>query len=62
MKYELLIVTSVCARFSSHDHNRQGLDDAFERINLARTEPSFVGAKIVSERDGLIWDSENISN
>ncbi len=62
MKYELLIVTSVCARFSCHDHNRQGLGDAFERISLARLESGFVGAKIVSERDGLIWDSENINN
>jgi len=62
MKYELLIVTSACARFSSHDHNRQGLDDAFQRIDAARTESGFVGAKIVSERDGLIWSSENSNN
>jgi len=62
MKYELLIVTSVCARFSCHDHNREGLDDAFQRIDLARNEAGFVGAKIISERDGLIWDSENSNN
>ncbi|MFM2118208.1 MAG: hypothetical protein RL316_1398 [Bacteroidota bacterium] len=57
--YEVIIETKICVLFSNHQHNRDGLLDAFARIGEARTHDTFIKAKIISSRDGIIFESED---
>jgi hypothetical protein len=59
--YELIIETKVCILFSHFQHNTDGLLDAFQRVANARTEENFLKAKIISSRDGLIYESSDES-
>jgi len=56
--YELVIETKVCTLFSHHKHNTDGLLDAFTRIGQAREKKNFIKAKIISHRDGIIYQSD----
>jgi len=55
MKYELVIETKVCFHFSNYAHNRDGLTNAFNKIEIFRNSENFVSAEIVSEKDGSIY-------
>lgn len=58
MKYELIIETELCTSISYHPHNRDGYSSAISRIGKARKKKSFVSAKIVSERDGVVFERD----
>jgi len=56
MKYELVIETETCTNISNHIHNRDGYKDAFKRLNKARDKKNFKWGKIISERDGVVFE------
>lgn len=55
MKYELIIETKVCLNYSNYTHNRDGLTDAFNKLENYKNSENFVSAEIISERDGSIY-------
>jgi len=59
MNYELIVETKNCTSFSNHLHNRDGLMDCFNRIEMQKDKKDFVSAQIISERDGLIFELVN---
>jgi len=60
MKYELILETENCDSFHNFSHDRKGLTEALKRIEDARSKEGFISAKIVSDRDGLIFSDPNI--
>jgi hypothetical protein len=56
MKYELIIETEVCTSFSNHIHNREGFRECLRRVNIERKKQNFISAKIISERDGVVFE------
>ena len=55
MKYELILGTVACDSFSTYPHNREGLENALDRVNSERKKKGFQYAKIVSDRDGEVF-------
>jgi hypothetical protein len=55
MKYELILQTATCDSFSTFAHTREGLTAAFERLDRERLKVGFQSAKIVSDRDGVVF-------
>jgi hypothetical protein len=59
MKYELILATAACDSFSTYPHTREGLTEAFNRVDKVRTEKGFQSAKIISDRDGEVFALDN---
>lgn len=57
MRYFLTLETERMIFIFSYDHDLNGLDSAFKKIENHRNE--IVHAQIESERDGVIFDLKN---
>jgi hypothetical protein len=56
MKYELIVETEACTSFFTFPHNREGSMAAFEKLGSFITKDEFRSAKIVSNRDNVIFE------
>jgi hypothetical protein len=56
MKYELIVETEACTSFFTFPHNREGSTAAFEKLGSFITKHEFRSAKIVSNRDNVIFE------
>ena len=57
MKYILEIETKTCILLSEHSKSKQGLEEAFSRVeNYLKNDENILARIIVSGSEELVWD------